>query len=223
MISSHFTAAKKNSKHGGLKEDTSHSAHSVSSNSETTNVEGSQNDLGVAENNSDSLGNIDEGSDLKKGTPKDVVETCTKEIAEEEVELGSMFFEDSSAWDAVAPEILKQQKIEKLSHDGYGHLLGNIDDIWKKVQLLFLFLHIDGTCFMFDLCFCSARFLTVHFSHYREILVKCQKLFYKSFVRDLVGKHPNIVKYLRKVVNLCMLLTCCGVLLAVVRVGRLEA
>ncbi|RLM75014.1 ATP-dependent RNA helicase DHX36 [Panicum miliaceum] len=129
-------AAKKNSKHGGLKEDTSHSAHSVSSNSETANVEGGQNDLGVAENNSDSLGNIDEGSDFKKGTPKDVVETCTKEhakeIEEEEVELGSMFFEDSSAWDAVAPEILKQQKIEKLSHDGYGHLLGNIDDIWKK-------------------------------------------------------------------------------------------
>ena len=163
MISSHFTATKKNSKHGGLKEDTSHSAHSVSSNSETANVEGSQNDLGVAENNSDSLGNIDEGSDLKKGTPKDVVETCTKVIEEEEVELDGMFFEDSSAWDAVAPEILKQQKIEKLSHDGYGHLLGNIDDIWKKVQVLFLFLHIDGTCFTFGLCFCSAPFLTVHF------------------------------------------------------------
>jgi len=125
-------AAKKNSKHGGLKEDTSHSAHSVSSNSETANVEGGQNDLGVAENNSDSPGNIDEGSDLQKGTPKDVVETCTKVIEEEEVELDGMFFEDSSAWDAVAPEILKQQKIEKLSHDGYGHLLGNIDDIWKK-------------------------------------------------------------------------------------------
>jgi ATP-dependent RNA helicase DHX29 len=29
---------------------------------------------------------------------------------------------------------LKQQKIEELSHDGYGHLLGNIDDVWKKVM-----------------------------------------------------------------------------------------
>nr|CAB3484538.1 unnamed protein product [Digitaria exilis] len=81
-----------------------------------------------------SKGNVDEGSDSKKEIPKDVTETCTKETEEEEVELGNMFFEDSSAWDAVAPEILKQQQIEKLSHDGYGHLLGNIDDIWKKVQ-----------------------------------------------------------------------------------------
>jgi hypothetical protein len=48
-------------------------------------------------------------------------------------------FEDSSAWEAVAPEILKQQQIEKLSYDGWGHLLGNIDDIWKKVQVLFPF------------------------------------------------------------------------------------
>ncbi|XP_034601824.1 DExH-box ATP-dependent RNA helicase DExH7, chloroplastic isoform X2 [Setaria viridis] len=125
-------AAKKNSKHGSSKEHITHSAHPVSSNSETANIEGGQNDLGVAENKSDSLGNIDEGPDLKKGIPNDVVEACTKEIDEEEVELGSMFFEDSSAWDAVAPEILKQQKIEKLSHDGYGNLLGNIDDIWKK-------------------------------------------------------------------------------------------
>ncbi|CAL5067816.1 unnamed protein product [Urochloa decumbens] len=125
-------AAKKNSKHGSSKEQIIHSTHSASSNSETANVEGGQNDLGITEKKSDSLGNIDEGPNLKKGIPKDVVDTCTKEIEEEEVELGNMFFEDSSAWDAVAPEILKQQKIEKLSHDGYGHLLGNIDDIWKK-------------------------------------------------------------------------------------------
>lgn len=162
MISPHFTAAKKNSKHGSSKEHITHSAHPVSSNSETANIEGGQNDLGVAENKSDSLGN-DEGPDLKKGIPNDVVETCTKEIDEEEIELGGMFFEDSSAWDAVAPEILKQQKIEKLSHDGYGNLLGNIDDIWKKVQVLFLFLHIDRTCFMFDFASAMHLFLTVHF------------------------------------------------------------
>nr|CAB3487075.1 unnamed protein product [Digitaria exilis] len=89
---------------------------------------------GATESKSHSLGNVDEGSDSKKEIPKDVIETCTKETEEEEVELDNMFFEDSSAWDAVAPEILKQQQIEKLSHDGYGHLLGNIDDIWKKVQ-----------------------------------------------------------------------------------------
>ncbi|KAF8714746.1 hypothetical protein HU200_027269 [Digitaria exilis] len=125
-------AAKKNSKNGSSKEHISSSAHSVSTNSETENVEGSQNDLGATESKSHSLGNVDEGSDSKKEIPKDVTETCTKETEEEEVELGNMFFEDSSAWDAVAPEILKQQQIEKLSHDGYGHLLGNIDDIWKK-------------------------------------------------------------------------------------------
>ncbi|KAF8762551.1 hypothetical protein HU200_009326 [Digitaria exilis] len=125
-------AAKKNSKNGSSKEHISNSAHSVSTNSETANVEGGQNDLGATESKSHSLGNVDEGSDSKKEIPKDVIETCTKETEEEEVELDNMFFEDSSAWDAVAPEILKQQQIEKLSHDGYGHLLGNIDDIWKK-------------------------------------------------------------------------------------------
>nr|AGT16420.1 ATP-dependent RNA helicase [Saccharum hybrid cultivar R570] len=125
-------AAKKNSKHGSLKEQISHSANSVSSNSETANVEGVQNDLEASDKRSESLGNIDEGSDLKKAIPKDIDKTCTKEVDEEVVELDNMFFEDSSAWEAVAPEILKQQQIEKLSHDGYGHLLGNIDDIWKK-------------------------------------------------------------------------------------------
>ncbi|CAD6263671.1 unnamed protein product [Miscanthus lutarioriparius] len=125
-------AAKKNSKHGSLKEQISHSANSVSSNSETANVEGVQNDLEASEKRSENLGNIDEGSDLKKAIPKDMDKTCTKEVDEEVVELDNMFFEDSSAWEAVAPEILKQQQIEKLSHDGYGHLLGNIDDIWKK-------------------------------------------------------------------------------------------
>ncbi|XP_062225671.1 DExH-box ATP-dependent RNA helicase DExH7, chloroplastic isoform X2 [Phragmites australis] len=125
-------AAKKNSKYGNSKEHTSHSAHSASSNSETAKVEGDHNDLEATENKSDSLVNIDEGSDLQKAIPKDAGETCTKETEQEEVELDNLFFEDSSAWEAVAPEILKQQKIEKLSHDGYGHLLGNIDDIWKK-------------------------------------------------------------------------------------------
>ena len=123
-----------------------------------------------------SVDNVDEGSDLKKAIPKDVDRTYTKEVDEEVVELDNMFFEDSSAWEAVAPEILKQQQIEKLSHDGYGHLLGNIDDIWKKVQVLFpFFLHIGGTCFMFDLCFCYALFSNRSFIllNYREILVKC--------------------------------------------------
>ncbi|KAL6885885.1 hypothetical protein ACP4OV_010146 [Aristida adscensionis] len=124
-------AAKKNSKHGDLKEHTSHSTHSVSSNIETANVEGGENDLGATESKSDGLVNIDQGSDLQKTIPKDVSETCTKEVEEEDIELDNLFFEDSSAWEAVAPEILKQQKLEKLSHDGYGHLLGNIDDIWK--------------------------------------------------------------------------------------------
>jgi len=122
-----------------LKEQISHSANSVSSNSETANVEGVQNDLEASEKRSENLGNIDEGSDLKKAIPKDVDRTYTKEVDEEVVELDNMFFEDSSAWEAVAPEILKQQQIEKLSHDGYGHLLGNIDDIWKKVQVPFYF------------------------------------------------------------------------------------
>jgi len=125
-------AAKKNSKHGSSKEQISHSSNSVSSNSETANVEGVQNDLEASEKRSESLGNIDEGSDLKKAIPKDIDKTCTNEVDEEVVELDNMFFEDSSAWEAVAPEILKQQQIEKLSLDGYGHLLGNIDDIWKK-------------------------------------------------------------------------------------------
>ena len=122
-----------------MKEQISHSANSVSSNSETANVEGVQNDLEASEKRSENLGNIDEGSDLKKAIPKDVDRTYTKEVDEEVVELDNMFFEDSSAWEAVAPEILKQQQIEKLSHDGYGHLLGNIDDIWKKVQVPFYF------------------------------------------------------------------------------------
>lgn len=125
-----------------MKEQISHSANSVSSNSETTNVECVQNDLEASEKRSESLGNIDEGSDLKKENPKDIDKICTKEVDEEVVELDNMFFEDSSAWEAVAPEILKQQQIEKLSHDGYGHLLGNIDDIWKKVQVPFNFFFI---------------------------------------------------------------------------------
>ncbi|ONM17402.1 DExH-box ATP-dependent RNA helicase DExH7, chloroplastic isoform X2 [Zea mays] len=125
-------AAKKNSKHGNLKEQISYPTNSVSSNSETANVEGVQNDLEASEERSESLGNIDEGSDLKKEIPKDIDKTCAKEVDEEVIELDNMFFEDSSAWEAVAPEILKQQQIEKLSHDGYGHLIGNIDDIWKK-------------------------------------------------------------------------------------------
>lgn len=118
------------------------------SNSEIANVKGDQIDFGATGNKSDSLVHIDEGSNLQKAIPKDVGETCTKEVEEEEVELDNLFFEDSSAWEAVAPEISKQQKIEKLSHDGYGHLLGNIDDIWKKVMCFYtIFIlrnHVSG-------------------------------------------------------------------------------
>jgi len=126
-----------------LKEQISHSANSVSSNSETANVEGVQNDLEASEKRSESLGNIDEESDLKKAIPKDVDRTYTKEVDEEVVELDNMFFEDSSAWEAVAPEIMKQQQIEKLSHDGCSHFLGNIDDIYgRRSKCLFPFFFI---------------------------------------------------------------------------------
>ena len=103
-------------------------------NSEITSVEDDQVGLGASVSISDSLVPIDEGSNLPKEISNDVGETCTKEVEEEEVELDNLFFEDSSAWEVVAPEVLKQQKIENLSHDGYGHLLGNIDDVWKKVR-----------------------------------------------------------------------------------------
>lgn len=58
---------------------------------------------------------------------------------EEEVELNDLFFEDSSTDN---PDAWKQEKPEKVSDDGYGHMLGNIDDIWKKVIFLYLFLLI---------------------------------------------------------------------------------
>uniref|UniRef100_A0A453BZZ0 ATP-dependent RNA helicase DHX29 DSRM-like domain-containing protein n=2 Tax=Aegilops tauschii subsp. strangulata TaxID=200361 RepID=A0A453BZZ0_AEGTS len=123
---------KENSKNGNSKENISQSVSPVLPNSEIASVEDGQIDLGASENKSPSLVHIDEGSNLQKEVPKNAGETCTKEVEEEEVELDNLFFEDSSAWEVVAPEILKQQQIEKLSHDGYGHLLGNIDDVWKK-------------------------------------------------------------------------------------------
>lgn len=120
---------KEKSKNGNTEE---HISQNVIPDSEIANVEGGQVGLDASGNVSDILVHIDEGSNLQKEITKDVGETCTKEAAEEEVELDNLFFEDSSTWEVVAPEILKQQKIEKLSHDGYGHLLGNIDDVWKK-------------------------------------------------------------------------------------------
>ncbi|VAH32463.1 unnamed protein product [Triticum turgidum subsp. durum] len=123
---------KENSKNGSSKENISQSVSPVLPNSEIASVEDGQIDLGASENKSPSLVHIDEGSNLQKEVPKNAGETCTKEVEEEEVELDNLFFEDSSAWEVVAPEILRQQQIEKLSHDGYGHLLGNIDDVWKK-------------------------------------------------------------------------------------------
>lgn len=122
---------KENAKNGNTKEHINNSAFHVFPDTETASVEGGEIGFGATGNKSDSPIHIDEGSNLQKGIPKEVVETC-KEVEEEEVELGNMFFEDSSAWEVVAPEILKQQKLEKLSRDGYGHLLGNIDDVWKK-------------------------------------------------------------------------------------------
>ncbi|VAH47845.1 unnamed protein product [Triticum turgidum subsp. durum] len=123
---------KENSKNGNSKDNISQSVSLVLPNSEIASVEDGQIGLGASENKSPSLVHIDEGSNLQKEVPKNAGETCTKEVEEEEVELDNLFFEDSSAWEVVAPEILKQQQIEKLSHDGYGHLLGNIDDVWKK-------------------------------------------------------------------------------------------
>uniref|UniRef100_A0A0D9W527 Probable ATP-dependent RNA helicase spindle-E n=1 Tax=Leersia perrieri TaxID=77586 RepID=A0A0D9W527_9ORYZ len=118
---------------GNSKEDLSSSVNVVS-NHDIANVEGGEVDSDVTGKKCESPVHMDEGSSLEKRMPNDVDETCKKEVEEEEeeVELDNQFFEDSSAWEAVAPEILKEQKLEKLSHDGYGHLLGNIDDIWKK-------------------------------------------------------------------------------------------
>jgi ATP-dependent RNA helicase DHX29 len=126
-----FPGKKEKSKNGNTEE---HISQNVFPDSETANVDGGQVGLGASGNVTDTLVHIDEESNLQKELPKDVEETCTKEAEEEEVELDNLFFEDSSTWEVVAPEILKQQKIEELSHDGYGHLLGNIDDVWKKVM-----------------------------------------------------------------------------------------
>lgn len=120
---------------GNSKEDLS-SSDNVFPNSDIANAEGDLVDSGATGKKCESPVHMDGGSSLEKKMSKDVDETSTKEVEEEEVELDNLFFEDSSAWEAVAPEILKQQKIEKLSHDGYGHLLGNIDDIWKKVMCI---------------------------------------------------------------------------------------
>lgn len=57
---------------------------------------------------SESLENIDEGSDLKKSIPMDVNRTYRKEVDGEVVELDNIFIEDSSAWEAVTPKTLKQ-------------------------------------------------------------------------------------------------------------------
>lgn len=133
-----FPGKKENSKNGNSKENISQSVSPVLPNSEIASVEDGQIGLGASENKSPSLVHIDEGSNLQKEVPKNAGETCTKEVEEEEVELDNLFFEDSSAWEVVAPEILKQQQIEKLSHDGYGHLLGNIDDVWKKVRCSYM-------------------------------------------------------------------------------------
>lgn len=130
-----FSGKQAKSSSGNSKEDLS-SSDNVFPNSDIANAEGDLVDSGATGKKCESPVHMDGGSSLEKKMSKDVDETSTKEVEEEEVELDNLFFEDSSAWEAVAPEILKQQKIEKLSHDGYGHLLGNIDDIWKKVMCI---------------------------------------------------------------------------------------
>ncbi|KAJ3675190.1 hypothetical protein LUZ60_004232 [Juncus effusus] len=61
-----------------------------------------------------------------------VNEKSENETEEEEIiELGDMLFEEESCVDT--PEMLKQREnLEKLKNDGYAHMLGSIEDIWKK-------------------------------------------------------------------------------------------
>ncbi|KAJ4756658.1 ATP-dependent RNA helicase [Rhynchospora pubera] len=65
----------------------------------------------------------------KKDAADPTAKMSEDKVEEEEVELDNLFFEDSSTDN---PDILKQEKSGKVSNDGYGHMLGNIDDIWKK-------------------------------------------------------------------------------------------
>ncbi|XP_078172951.1 RNA helicase family protein isoform X1 [Carex rostrata] len=67
------------------------------------------------------------GEDEDGSTLERKKDSC--EPVEEEVELNDLFFEDSSTDN---PDAWKQEKPEKVSDDGYGNMLGNIDDIWKK-------------------------------------------------------------------------------------------
>lgn len=84
------------------------------------------------------LGNGEDGDGNTLQREKDSCEPITESSeneVEEEVELDNLFFEDSSTDNA---DVWKQEKSEKLSNDGYGHMLGNIDDIWKKAVFFYL-------------------------------------------------------------------------------------
>lgn len=82
-------------------------------------------------------GEDEDGSTLER--KKDSCEPVSENEVEEEVELNDLFFEDSSTDN---PDAWKQEKPEKVSDDGYGNMLGNIDDIWKKAIFFYLFLLI---------------------------------------------------------------------------------
>ncbi|XP_020590261.1 DExH-box ATP-dependent RNA helicase DExH7, chloroplastic isoform X2 [Phalaenopsis equestris] len=61
-----------------------------------------------------------------------VPEECIQKEEPEELELDNLFSEDSLSSGALPTQALKQQKKDKLLQSPYGHILGNIDEIWKK-------------------------------------------------------------------------------------------
>jgi hypothetical protein len=83
-------------------------------------------------------GEGEDGSAMEKEkNPCEPITKSSENEMEEEVELDNLLFEESSTDN---PDVWKQEKSEKVSNDGYGHMLGNIDDIWKKAIFSYLFL-----------------------------------------------------------------------------------
>ncbi|KAJ3700380.1 hypothetical protein LUZ61_004085 [Rhynchospora tenuis] len=107
--------------------------------------------IALGNGDGDNLLNLDKMLDAREPIAK----VSENEVEEEELELDNLFFENS--WtdypdvvnqekeenvsnDVVKqenfltenPDMVKQEKSEKVSNDGYGHMLGNIDNIWKK-------------------------------------------------------------------------------------------
>ncbi|KAK8966331.1 hypothetical protein KSP40_PGU019517 [Platanthera guangdongensis] len=60
-----------------------------------------------------------------------VPDECEQKEELEELKLDNLFSEDCSYGETLPSEALKQQK-EKFVHLEYSHILGNIDEIWKK-------------------------------------------------------------------------------------------